>query len=291
VGLVGALFGAAAAAGLIFWALRPATRRSAAPSPAPVPPAPPAQQPTAPAPVPAPVPPSSTDTVLPPPLEQWRAYLAPGAAAHGIQLPYGLKWIDMESGGNPCAIGYPAAKGPDGNPKEMGIAQLYNPDDLQRFGATGAELRAYCVPGDQHDVVYKGKTIKGFSQALARPLTAAEMQRQADLAVDLMSSSMIAATHDLTSIQASSAWSPSTRNYWALVKLQHGLPALSREGLPRVAAFLKRPPSSFKEFRTLIENGSVKLDDETEKEYRADYARVFDNAEECASAFTEPSVA
>ncbi len=51
-----------------------------------------------------------------PTLSQWGVAVTPGCLAAGIQVPYCLKWIDMESGGNPCAIGYPAARGPDGNP-------------------------------------------------------------------------------------------------------------------------------------------------------------------------------
>ena len=41
---------------------------------------------------------SSTSSVPPPTLEQWAALLAPGCLAHRIQLPFALKWIDLESG-------------------------------------------------------------------------------------------------------------------------------------------------------------------------------------------------
>ena len=174
---------------------------------------------------------TSTSSVPPPTLEQWAALLAPGCLAHRIQLPYALRWIDLESGGNPCAVGHPAAHGPDGNPREIGISQLYNPDDLARFGVTGAQLRAYCVPGDDHAIVYKGRTVRGFSSALLRPLTAAEMQQQADATIDLIARCMVMATRDLVAVHADAAWSPSTRNYWTLVKLQHGLPGLSHAGL------------------------------------------------------------
>ena len=91
---------------------------------------------------------------------RWTALLVPGCLANGIQLPYALKWIEIESGGNPCAIGDPSQRGPDGQPRELGIAQLHNPDDLRRVGVTGAELRAYCVPG---------------TAAMSRAMTIAEM--------------------------------------------------------------------------------------------------------------------
>jgi hypothetical protein len=225
-----------------------------------------------------------------PTIAEWGVALTPGCIAAGIQVPYALKWGDMESGGNPCAIGYPAAHGPDGNPLEMGFGQFYNPDDLRRVpGVTGAQLRAYCVPGDQHEINYRGRIIKGFSQALTRPLTSAEIAQQAQLQIALMHHAIGSATADLLAIGAGPSWSRDTRNYWALVKLQHGLPALSREGLPRVAHYLGHPPFSFKEFRAAIESGKVKISDENEKKYRADFTRIFDNAEECASAFQEAS--
>lgn len=231
---------------------------------------------------------TSTSSVPPPTLEQWAALLAPGCLAHRIQLPYALRWIDLESGGNPCAVGYPAAHGPDGNPLEIGIAQLYNPDDLVGAGVTGAQLRAYCVPGNDHAIVYKGKTVRGFSSALLRPLTAAEMQQQADATIALIARCMATATRDLVAVHADAAWSPSTRNYWTLVKLQHGLPGLSHTGLRAVARRLQRAPRSWQEFAATV--GHVQLDPKT-MGYRDDFPRILANAEKCASAFAEPELA
>jgi len=231
---------------------------------------------------------TTSSSALPPTLEQWVALLAPGCLAHHIQLPYALKWIDLESGGNPCAVGNPAAHGPDGNPREIGIAQLYNPDDLARSGVTGTQLRAYCVPGDDHAVMYKGKTVRGFSSALLRPLTAAEMQEQADATIDLIARCMVMATRDLVAVHADAAWSPSTRNYWTLVKLQHGLPGLSHTGLRAVARRLQRAPRSWQEFAATV--GHVQLDPETMK-YRDGFPVILANAEQCASVFTEPELA
>jgi hypothetical protein len=234
--------------------------------------------------------PNSTNTrsASPPSVEQWGTHLAPGCLAHGIPLAYALKWIDLESGGNPCAIGSPASRGPDGNPRELGIAQFYNPDDLRRFGVTGTQLRAYCVPGDNHAVTYKGRTVRGFSSALLRPLTATEMQEQADAAVKLIAYCMSTATRDLRAVNAGATWSPATRNFWTMVKLQHGLPGLSRSGLRAVARRLGRAPRSWEEFKATI--GEVELDRETTK-YRDVFPAILRNAERCASVFAEPELA
>lgn len=220
--------------------------------------------------------------------DQWAAVLAPGCLAHHIQLPYALKWIDLESGGNPCAVGYPSARGPDGNPLELGIAQFYNPDDLGRLGLSGTQLRAYCVPGDDHAVKYRGRRVRGFSQALLRPLTAAEMQTQADGAIGLIARSMASATRDLAGVNAGAAWSPATRDYWTLVKLQHGLPRLSRSGLPAVSRFLARAPHSWQEFRAALAH--VALDKETARK-RELFPAILNNAERCASVFAESEIA
>ncbi len=225
----------------------------------------------------------------------WAKMLAPGCAASGVQLAYALKWVAMESGGNPCAIGYPPARG---NPKEggdpnfpleMGIAQFYNPDDLQRLHLTGAELRDYCVPGDQHDTVYHGKAILGFSQLMNRPITPAEMQKQANGCVELIVRSMASASNDLSVIGAGPMWSPAHQDFWALTKLQHGLPVLSRQGLPLVRHLLGRAPAGWVEFRDSL--GKVKFSDVIETRYRNDFARILENAESCASAFSAQVVA
>lgn len=223
-------------------------------------------------------------TVAMPSIDEWAVVLAPGCRAHGIQLPYALKWGSMESGGRPCAVGYPAAKGPDGYPKEMGLGQFYNPDDLTTLKLSSARLRAYCVPGDQHEVRYNGKTIRGFSQELARPLTAAEVKEQADALVGLMTRAMTTATRDLRNVGAGAGWSPSRTDYWALVKLQHGLPEVSSAGLALVTKHLGRPPVGWAEFKAGIQ--AVKFGPKTEAKYRARIPAILANAEECASAFS-----
>lgn len=226
--------------------------------------------------------------ITPPGLAAWASLLAPLSIPANIQLPYVLKWIDIESGGNPCDIGHPQQKGPDGLPREMGIAQFYNPDDLHRMGVSGTALRAYCVPGDQHQILYKGKIVRGFSKALLRPLTAAEMAQQAHMTIDLIVHSVADASRDLEKIRAGAGWSRSGRDFWKLVKLQHGLPGLSRSGLPAVAQKLGRPPRDWREFRDTL--ASVRLDAGTEAK-RSIFSEILDNAEQCASVFSERGVA
>lgn len=233
--------------------------------------------------------PASGISIAPPTLREWGALLAPGCAAGGIQLPYALRWIDLESGGNPCTVGYPAARGPDGMPRELGIAQLYNPDDLDVLSPalTGSEMRAYCVPGDQHEIVFRGRVIRGFSQAMSRPMLPEEMRRQALSAIQLIGRCMVSASRDLAGVGAT--WSRTGRDYWALVKLQHGLPAISHQGLPAVTRQLGRPPRGWSEFRTSL--ADIRLEPDVEKKYRDDFPKILDNAARCAAVISEGSAA
>src|SRR3954468_5418822 len=41
---------------------------------------------------------ANTSSAGPPSVEQWATMLAPGCLANRIQLPYALKWVDLESG-------------------------------------------------------------------------------------------------------------------------------------------------------------------------------------------------
>jgi len=219
-------------------------------------------------------------------MADWARTLAPLCLTAGIPTAFAVKWVDMESGGNPCAVGYPPAHGPDGSPLELGIAQLYNPDDLNVIdpSLTGTELRACCVPGDQHETTYQGRVVRGFSGRMARPMTLREVSRQAAGAVGLIARSARQATEALTSIQAGPAWSLTTRDYWAMVKLRHALPVVVATGLPAVARQLGRPPGSWSEFARVVR--SVKFP--TDVAVRV--AKAIHNAERCASVIPDRSV-
>lgn len=215
----------------------------------------------------------------------WIPLLTAPLQAAGIPLSYAIHAMQEESGGNPCAIGAPGAVGPDGNPRELGIYQVYNPDDLRKFGVTGAQLRAYCVAG-MAPVNYKGKTVLSHSQGVARPLTAQEMQQQVDVVVAKIKESRDVAGRDATAAGVTWPRTPDAagRDFWRLVKLVHGLPGLVH-GLPTVAARIGHPPASWSEFRSAIESGSVVLDPKTEG-YRSQFSSLFNNAEKAASGLT-----
>lgn len=201
---------------------------------------------------------------------EWDLITTPLAIVAGINPAFVSKWNEIESGGNPCAIGAPGAKGPDGAPREMGIGQFYNPDDLVRLKITSSALRAYCAPG---------------TNAVTRQLTPDEMQLQAQALIDLVTICKSQASADLRRVGAS--WPHEGADYYRLVKLQHALPGISRSGLPATSAFLGRPPTGWREFRNCL--ASVTLDPGTEK-YREDFDRILNNAELCGSVVKDPGV-
>lgn len=240
---------------------------------------------TPPSPSPAiPVPPPSTAT--PPSMADWARTLAPLCLASGIPTAFAVKWVAMESAGNPCAVGFPPARGPDGNPLELGIAQLYNPDDLDVVdpSLTGDELRACCVPGDQHETFYKGKRVRGFSGKMARPMTAHEVSRQASGAAGLIARAAREATQALVAVQAGAAWSTGQRDYWAMVKLRHALPVVVTTGLPAVTTKLGRAPRSWAEFARGV------LDVKFARDVAAKVPSALNNAERCASVIPDRAV-
>jgi hypothetical protein len=186
------------------------------------------------------------------------------------------QWIAMESDGAPCAFGKPGEKGPDGLPREIGIGQLYNPDDfkipdLVNMGITPASLRAYCAPNSQHRT---------------RRLTDKEMRDQvlghlAKIAQAMEVADGVIAKHGLH-------WS--TADYWKLVKSVHGWPPIENTGLPAVVKKLGRAPTSWAEFRQALGmDVMVKDNDRRSKTYGEMipkyplWHRSLNNAEKLAS--------
>ena len=169
-------------------------------------------------------------------LDVWDPIVQALAIPEAIPVRFVKAWMDAESGGNPCAVGSITAKGPDGNPREMGLFQLYNPDDLKRVGVTGSELRAYCVPG---------------TQRVSRKLTPAEMTTQVRAGIQLIKLSRSSAIAAIAKVGADFGRGP---DFWRFVKLAHALPALLNPGIVVVTKTLGRPPRDWAEFRKTAEN-------------------------------------
>lgn len=194
--------------------------------------------------------------------KQWEPVVSGFAKAYNLSLPFCMAWIEIESGGNPCAWGVATAVGPDGFPREQGIAQLYNPDDMTRFKVASGALRGYCVPG---------------TNKCSRKLTADEIRFQADKATQLM-----AYCRDVAESAARKnglRWSE--RDRYRLAKLVHALPGLVRTGVALVTAKLGHPPRDWMEYRVGVDN--TKMDAGTEH-YRKDFKRLLDNAESVGGA-------
>lgn len=214
----------------------------------------------------------------------WVPLLAGPCKAAGIPPAYARQAIKEESDGNPCSIGRPGDVAPDGNPRELGIYQVYNPDDLKKLGVTSQQLRAYCVAG-MFPVTYRGKMVMSHSQSVARPLTPQEMQQQVDVTVGKIIESRDYANRYATAAGVTWPRSPDAAgvDFWRLVKLVHGLPGLV-QGLVPVAKKLGHPPS-WQEFRSTIENGAVVLDPKTES-HRHEFGSIFNNAEHATSGMS-----
>ena len=175
-----------------------------------------------------------------------------------IPLSFILNWITVESAGNPCAFGSATAKGPDGNPLEMGLGQLYNPDDFRALGITPSTWRTYCLAG---------------TQTVTRDLTADECKSQVNGLPGLINRCRTTARKYCV------GWAETSGDFLACVKLCHGLPGLVTFGLAAVAKKLGRNPVSFNEFSTTVV--TVTLDANTMK-YARSFAKVLANAKKTA---------
>lgn len=184
-----------------------------------------------------------------------------------VPFVFAKNYITIESGGKPCAVGSLTAKGPDGYPREQGIAQVYNPDDFKSQGIRSGALRVYCTPG---------------TQQCSRPLTAQEMAEQVKSLILLIKAGINHANRTLIANGASTlpGWKSSHEDFWRLVKMVHGLPGLV-SGMAFVTRKLGRPPAGWNEFKDQVITKGVKLDAGTER-YRARFPAIFANAEKAA---------
>lgn len=194
----------------------------------------------------------------------WVAPVTVASLAAQIPPPFSINWLDEESGGNPCTIGKAGQHGPDGAPRELGIAQLYNPDDLKLLSITSSELRAYCAADPD-------------SQVVTRDLTEAEVTTQVRGLIGKIQQARASAMAWLHKVGAT--W-PEI-DTWKMTKLVHGLPGLVH-GVVAVTAKLGRPPTDWSEFRAAI--ATTQLDAQTEAyrnnpPKRVNFSDIFDNAE------------
>lgn len=194
-------------------------------------------------------------------MKMWEPLLSYMAVESNVALPFVMEWMRIESGGNPCAWGSANAKGPDGHPREQGIAQLYNPDDFTRYGIPSGSFRVYCIPD---------------TQKCSRELTSDEMHAQAKSLIDLIVRSRKVAQE--TASASGLQWSGKDR--YRLTKLVHGLPGLVKQGIPRVTKKLGRPPKDWGDFKVTISN--TRMDDGTER-YRSLFPKLFANAEKATA--------
>jgi len=208
----------------------------------------------------------------------WRFLFTARNALTNYPIDFIMDSIKEESGGNPCTIGNPEQYGPDGNPRELGIFQLYNPDDLKLVRRTGAQMRAYCNPNKVQYHLRDGRMVMGPSQEVSRLLTSEEMGAEVDAVLAKIGASRASVLRCTT--ENGVTWPLDSKDFWRLVKLWHGLPGLVSTGLHAVAKYLGRPPRSWAEYRHLVQTGTVKCDAGTEA-YRGNdgFAHVFDNAE------------
>jgi hypothetical protein len=128
-----------------------------------------------------------------------------------IPLPFIYTWAKIESDGNPCATGGGIAS--NGKTLESGLAQLFYPSDYNKLGINIDEFRSYCKGGSS-----------GASQVCIRRLTSSEEKEQVKALVDKINDSRSI----ITSLGIN--WLKSSKDYWYLVKLRHGMPEILRRG-------------------------------------------------------------
>jgi hypothetical protein len=186
------------------------------------------------------------------------------------------EWLEIESDGNPGAIGEPGQLGPDGNPREIGLGQLYNPDDFAAQGIAVAPFRAYCV---------------GLTQQLSRALTQDERDQQVRCTL-LWKIEQGRAAAELTCQRYALPWPSTAADYWKLVKAPHAYPRIATSGLPAVVKKLGRAPSSWDEFRSVLgmdrtDAQLAAMDAASASVFRT-WTRALNACEACGNAYSAP---
>lgn len=197
----------------------------------------------------------------------WSPLIVALAVPEGIPYKYGMAWVNAESEGNPCVIGERDSFGPDGNPREFGIAQVYNPDYYKFLGRgngikNGNSRRAYCR----------------YPQTVTRMLTPEEMTEQVQDLVDVIKYCRDNADHMMALTNTSF---PEPRDYWRFVKLYHALPSIVH-ALPQVVAKLGRAPTTWTEFRNTFcqVQPAAYHNPKVDRHHQSVYWRALQNAED-----------
>jgi hypothetical protein len=177
-------------------------------------------------------------------VESWRPLVT--EMAGDIPVEVLLRWIKHESGGNPCSTGAPAKTG--GGSIENGIFQLYSPDDDHL--ATPAQLHGSFCSG----------------QTCIRDLTLEEARIQVASGIAYVRSCRERARAQLK--QAGVTWDEAGRDFWSLVKMQHNLPSVPKQYIPKLR------PTSWSDFKQGVLKEQPKYANTT----------IFTNAEDIGAA-------
>jgi hypothetical protein len=177
-------------------------------------------------------------------VESWRPLVT--EMAGDIPVEVLLRWIKHESGGNPCSTGAPAKTG--GGSIENGLFQLYSPDDDHI--ATPAQLHGSFCSG----------------QTCIRDLTLQEARIQVASGIAYVRICRERARAQLK--QGGVVWDEKGRGFWSLVKMQHNLPSVPKQYIPKLR------PSSWSGFK----EGVLKQQPQYAK------TTIFSNAEDIGAA-------
>lgn len=161
-----------------------------------------------------------------PTVERWRSLVR--EHANGLPVEFLLAWISWESGGLEEALG---------SAYEVGLFQI-NMADGPAYGGTIDTLHNNFAP---FGVAKK-----------TRPTTDAEKLLQVTTGVNQATHYAELSTSRLHAIGAD--WPRGSSDFWCLVKLHHGLPALPGSFLSACRNALGRAPSGWSEFRDYLVN-------------------------------------
>jgi hypothetical protein len=263
---LGVFFGVVLAASVATFALIRHRAHIPAPAAPPIPPPVPIPGPVASSPVPAAEPGptpfhSGVDARRFPGAAPWLPYieaqiLSYGADARGqpvIPVPFVLAWIEAESAGNPCAIGFPGEMDQQGNVLETGLFQLMSPHDVALAGTTVQAMRQCCATQTRFPGLTRASPAAQIAAARAAEQAATCVLTEAAKAEHIRAG--LTYIHNITGIVDKSlarygtSWSKGTPDYWALVKGYHNAASMPTGGVDVAAATLGHAPQSFAELQ------------------------------------------